>query len=85
MTDKIKKYEEKYDIVVKGGASSFKQSDRERNIIHLMRVNILKRLESSVHSYNLTLTKIAGKISILLDTVDSFSGSEKYKLKGMEK
>lgn len=78
--DKIKKYEDKYDIVVHGGASSFKQSDRERNIIHLMRVNILKRLESSVHSYNLTLTKIAGKISSLVDTVDTFAGDGKYDL-----
>lgn len=80
MPDKMQKYEELYDIAVQGGASSFKQTDREKNIVNLMRVNILKRLESSVHSYNLTLDKIAGKISAVIDKIDSFAQSDVYEV-----
>lgn len=80
MPDKIRKYEELYDITVKDGASSFKQTDREKNIVNLMRVNILKRLESSVHSYDLTLNKIAGKISAVLVQIESISQEDVYEV-----
>ena len=80
LPDKIKKYEDKYDMIVKGGASSFKQTDREKNIVNLMRVNILKRLESSVHSYDITLVKLAGKISSVLGKIDDFSETETYNM-----
>ncbi len=79
-SDKVKKYQERYDMAVKDGTSTFKQTDREKNIVNLMRVNILKRLESSIYSYNLTLGRLAEKISSLLATIDSFSESEKYDL-----
>lgn len=79
MPDKIRKYEDKYDIKVRGGASAFKQADRERSIVHLMRVNILKRLESSVYSYNLTLNKISGKIESVLNQIEDYNGAkDKY-------
>ncbi len=80
MPDKISKYEDLYDIVLMGGASSFKQKDREKNIVNLMRVNILKRLESSVHSYNLTLNKIANKIAVAIDQIDDFSQASTYEV-----
>ena len=35
----------------------FRQVDREESLIHLMRVNLLKRMESSVASFTLTLTR----------------------------
>ena len=38
-----------------GGGRVFKQSDRENSLIHLMRVNLLKRMESSINSFSLTL------------------------------
>ena len=59
---KIKKYEEKYDQSVKEGKSVFKQADREKSIVNLMRVNILKRMESSVNSFSLTLSRVLAKI-----------------------
>jgi SNF2 family DNA or RNA helicase len=61
LPEKRKEYNEKYDIEVKGGKSVFKQIDRERNLINLMRVNILKRLESSAKSFSLTVKKIIDK------------------------
>lgn len=62
----LKKYEEKYDMEVKGGQSSFKQVDRERNLVNLMRVNILKRLESSINSFDLTVSRIMEKLNNVL-------------------
>src|SRR3546814_11838771 len=47
-------YDEKYSTKVRGGESFFRQVDREESLIHLLRVNILKRMESSVASFALT-------------------------------
>ncbi|MFA4930275.1 MAG: helicase-related protein [Patescibacteria group bacterium] len=78
-SDRVKKYQKKYDREVKGG-SYFRQTDREKNIVNLMRVNILKRLESSIFSYNLTLTRLAGKIEEILQMIDDFHDSGRYSL-----
>ena len=43
--------------------SVFKQVDREQSLIYLMRINLLKRLESSIHSFRLTLLS-------LIETID---------------
>src|SRR5699024_88219 len=50
MPDKKEEYSKKYDTQLSEG-SVFKQVDREKNLIHLMRVNLLKRLESSIVSF----------------------------------
>jgi hypothetical protein len=63
------------DQEVKGG-SVFKQIDRERSLIHLMRINLLKRMESSINSFALTVDKIHGKISGLLEQIDAHENSE---------
>ena len=55
--DKQASYEEKYDMTTSQG-SIFKQVDREESLIYLMRVNLLKRLESSILSFKLTLEKL---------------------------
>ena len=55
-------YSKKYDIKVKNGKSVFKQTDREQSIVHLMRVNLLKRLESSINSFTITLERILYQI-----------------------
>lgn len=65
-------YEQKYDTIVKGGKSVFKQSDRERSLIYLITSGLLKRLESSIHSFNLTLSKIQSKINYTLNSVTNF-------------
>lgn len=73
--DKKEEYSRKYDQEIKGG-SVFKQIDRERSLIHLMRINLLKRMESSINSFALTVDKIHGKISGLLEQIDAHENNE---------
>lgn len=68
--DKKSAYEDKYDITTSSG-SVFRQVERENSLIHLMRVNLLKRLESSIHSFHLTLESLLSQINFLLDKVDN--------------
>lgn len=55
-------YEDLYDTKVKDGKSTFKQTDREFAVAALMKVNLFKRLESSISSFNLTLQKLVTRI-----------------------
>jgi hypothetical protein len=50
-------YDRKYSTEVKGGAGFFRQVDREESLIHLLRVNVLKRMESAVPSFALTVQR----------------------------
>lgn len=50
-------YDKKYSTEVKGGTGFFRQVDREESLIHLLRVNVLKRMESSVVSFGLTVER----------------------------
>ena len=74
--DKREEYSRKYDVKVKDGASVFRQVDREQSLIHLMRVNLLKRMESSIHSFGLTLGKLLGEVERLLEKLESHSSSD---------
>lgn len=74
--DKREEYSRKYDVKVKDGASVFRQVDREQSLIHLMRVNLLKRMESSIHSFGLTLGKLLAEVEILLEKLESHSASD---------
>ncbi|MDF0728960.1 helicase-related protein [Cytobacillus sp. S13-E01] len=67
-------YSEKYDTKVANG-QIFRQTDRENNLIHLMKSNLLKRLESSIHSFSLTLESIIYNINSFIDKIDSYSPS----------
>ena len=72
LPNKLSEYEEKYDISVKGGQSSFRQADREKSLQILMRINFLKRLESSVESFRLTLNKVMNQIETILKSIEEF-------------
>jgi SNF2 family DNA or RNA helicase len=74
--DKREEYSRKYDVKVKDGASVFRQVDREQSLIHLMRVNLLKRMESSIHSFGLTLGKLLSEVERLLEKLESHSSSD---------
>lgn len=74
--DKREEYSRKYDVKVKDGQSVFRQIDREQSLIHLMRVNLLKRMESSINSFALTLEKLLGEVERLLEKLESHSSSE---------
>ncbi len=68
--DKVAEYSRRYDMELAGGRS-FRQLDREESLIHLMRVNLLKRMESSISSFAQTLDKLLGKVRDLLARVDA--------------
>ncbi len=74
--DRREEYSRKYDIQVKDGSSVFRQVDREQSLIHLMRVNLLKRMESSISSFALTLGKLLGEVEILLEKLDCHSSED---------
>lgn len=78
LADKVTKYEELYDNVVGGGRSTLHQRDRERSLQILMRINLLKRLESSVESFRLTLTKISDLIQSTLEAIQKFEINNNY-------
>lgn len=63
---KLEKYE---DLTHKKGLT---QSGRERGIQRLMSINLLKRLESSVNSFQLTLVRIKSLIDSTIDAIDRF-------------
>lgn len=50
----------------------YTQHDRERLLIGMMRINLLKRLESSVHSFALTLSRILRKIDSVCARIDEW-------------
>ena len=50
-------YDKKYSTELKGGSGFFRQVDREESLIHLLRVNVLKRMESAVPSFVLTVER----------------------------
>ena len=54
--------------------TGFKQTDRERFLIGMMRVNLLKRLESSPHSFCLTLRRTIEKIQGVEDKIARVRG-----------
>lgn len=58
LPSRLRKYEEMYDTQVSGGKGKLKQADRERSLQALMTTNLLKRLESSVESFRLTLQSL---------------------------
>lgn len=63
-------YDAKYSTTIRGGESIFRQVDREESLIHLMRVNLLKRMESSVHAFALTVERQLSDVNGLLAKLD---------------
>ena len=55
-------YKEKYDYQLKSG-NVFKQIDREQSLIYLMHVNYLKRMESSIHSFSLSIQNLIAQVN----------------------
>ncbi len=72
LPSRISKYEELYDTDLGEGKAKFKQIDRERSLVALMTTNLLKRLESSVHSFRLTLEKLKNHHITILNKIDNF-------------
>ncbi|MCK9437678.1 MAG: SWF/SNF helicase family protein, partial [Synergistaceae bacterium] len=68
-TDKIAEYEAKYDYKLNSG-SVFKQVDRDESLIHLMRVNYLKRMESSIFAFYLSIKALLAQVEDQLYKID---------------
>lgn len=49
--------------------TGFTQANRERGIRRLMAINILKRMESSVYSFRLTVARVRASIAAVLDKI----------------
>ena len=64
-------YERKYGTAIRGGESTFRQVDREESLIHLLRVNMLKRMESSVTSFASTVERQLAAANDLLSRLDA--------------
>lgn len=70
LPSKTEKYAEIYgDNKVNVG---FTQANREQGIRRLTAINLMKRMESSVYSFNLTLTRIKNLIESTINTIDRF-------------
>jgi SNF2 family DNA or RNA helicase len=63
-------YDRKYSTEVKGGTGFFRQVDREESLIHLLRVNVLKRMESSVPSFALTVERQLRDVEATLTRIE---------------
>lgn len=72
---KMADYDAKYSTRIRGGQSFFRQMDREESLVHLIRVNLLKRMESSVVSFALTLKRQLAAVDSLLERIDEHEDS----------
>ncbi|MBU4270899.1 MAG: helicase [Planctomycetes bacterium] len=68
-------YDAKYSTQIRGGESFFRQVDREESLVHLLRVNVLKRMESSVTSFALTLTRQLADVEATLAKIEAHAES----------
>lgn len=75
LPSRLKKYEEQYDTEVSGGGAKLKQVDREKSLQALMTTNLLKRLESSVQSFRLTLESLKANHVSTLEKIRAFNQS----------
>lgn len=79
LASKLDKYAELYeDNKVNVG---FTQANREQGIRRLTAINLMKRMESSVYSFNLTLTRMKKLIEDTIEVIDTF---DKHSSKSIE-
>ncbi len=64
-------YDAKYSTQIRGGESFFRQVDREESLIQLLRVNILKRMESAVPSFALTVKRQLTDVEATLAKIEA--------------
>jgi len=71
MEDRREAYDRRYSQQTGSGASVFRQLDREESLVALMRVNLLKRMESSVHAFALTIERQLAAVDELIRRIDA--------------
>jgi superfamily II DNA or RNA helicase len=70
-----RKYEELYDTEVSSGGGTLRQADREKSLQALLTVNLLKRLESSVQAFRLTLQSLRRNHEGTLGRIEAFKAT----------
>lgn len=75
LPSRVSKYEALYDTEVSDGRGRLRQVDRERSLQALMTTNLLKRLESSVEAFRLTLRSLKQNHTNTLDAIADFERS----------
>ena len=73
----------KYADLNHEGKNSLTQAGREQGIRRLMSINLLKRLESSVHSFRLTWQRIQKLITDTLETINAFDPNQTMELQDL--
>ncbi len=63
-------YDAQYSTQHRGGESFYRQADREESLIHLLRVNVLKRMESAVSSFSLTVQRQLKDVEAVLAHIE---------------
>ncbi|MBL4810609.1 MAG: DEAD/DEAH box helicase family protein [Phycisphaerales bacterium] len=76
---KLEEYSRRYDKQISGG-SVFRQIDREQSLIHLMRINLLKRMESSIQSFALTVERLLNQVHAFMDRLEAHEDGEVEEL-----
>lgn len=77
LPSRLRKYEDMYDTYIEGGSRKLRQADRERSLQALMTTNLLKRLESSVASFRMTLESLHENHTRMLAKIENFKKSGK--------
>jgi superfamily II DNA or RNA helicase len=72
LPSRVAKYAAMYDTEVRGGGGTLRQADRERSLQGLMTINLLKRLESSVEAFRITLQKLQDNHTRTLNKIEQF-------------
>jgi len=72
-----KEHQQKYEAMAGTSVLNFTQSDRENFLIGMMKVNYLKRLESSIQSFEISLDRTIKKIEDLENRIHNFINSQK--------
>jgi ERCC4-related helicase len=70
-----RKYEDMYNVGDSGSRANLGQAGREQGLKQLMTVNLLKRLESSVEAFRLTLFRVERAVAAMLERLETHSGS----------
>ena len=72
LADKLEQYRDLYDIEI---SENLGQAHREKSLQKLMRINLLKRLESSVDSFRITLSKFIASVDGTIRTIEDFENN----------
>ena len=75
LSHKREEYDRRYSQTAKAGESVFRQLDREESLVGLMRINLLKRMESSVHAFGLTVERQLQAVDALIERIAAHDDS----------